>query len=336
MTASRLRLDQLTTHETGPFCIDAVYRGIDRKVASRLRRRDVGAVYCYEDGALETFRAAKKLGVQCLYDLPIGYWRAARELLTIEKERWPQWASTIRGFCDSPQKLARKDEELDLADRVFVASQFTKKTLQQHPAAVANIHVIPYGFPEVGPARSYPGLGQRKIRLIFVGGLSQRKGIADLFAIADKLKQDVELTVVGRRPSAECPALSQALARWTWIETMPHARVLETMREHDILVFPSLFEGFGLVITEAMSQGTPVITTDRTAGPDLIDHGVNGWLVEAGSTSALEQCLQEILKDPETIGVVGERARQSAIRRPWSVYGEELASQVIHCLANND
>ena len=52
------------------------------------------------------------------------------------------------------------------------------------------------------------------------------------------------------------------------------------MREHDVFVFPSLFEGFGLVITESMSQGTPVITTDRTAGPDLIKNDENGWLLK--------------------------------------------------------
>ena len=50
------------------------------------------------------------------------------------------------------------------------------------------------------------------------------------------------------------------------------------MKEHDVLIFPSLFEGFGLVITEAMAQGTPVITTDRTAGPDVISDNENGCL----------------------------------------------------------
>jgi glycosyltransferase involved in cell wall biosynthesis len=54
----------------------------------------------------------------------------------------------------------------------------------------------------------------------------------------------------------------------------PHFRIHEVLREmqrHDVLVFPSLFEGFGLVIVEAMSQGLPVITTSHTAGPDIIE-----------------------------------------------------------------
>ena len=101
------------------------------------------------------------------------------------------------------------------------------------------------------------------------------------------------------------------------------------MREQDVLVFPSLFEGFGLVITEAMSQGTPVITTDRTAGPDLITHGENGWLIEAGSTEALKQAIEELLYRPEMIESTGRAAMETARLRPWEVYGMELAKAVI-------
>jgi glycosyltransferase involved in cell wall biosynthesis len=101
------------------------------------------------------------------------------------------------------------------------------------------------------------------------------------------------------------------------------------MRSHDVFVFPSLFEGFGLVITEAMSQGTPVITTDRTAGPDLITHGENGWLIKAGSTESLVNQLEQLVKNPEAIRAAGVHARKTAAARPWSVYGHELAVAIM-------
>jgi glycosyltransferase involved in cell wall biosynthesis len=264
-----------------------------------------------------------------LYDLPIGYWRAARRLLKDERERWPQWAATMPGFHDSDEKLARKDEELRLADRIYVASQFTKQTLTDYPGTLAPVEVIPYGFPAVGPPRDYSDRATRKLKLLFVGGLSQRKGIADVFAVAEMLKDDVELTIVGQGAVNECVALSNALKRHHWVPSLPHAQILDLMREHDILLFPSLFEGFGLVITEAMSQGTPVITTERTAGPDLIQHEKNGWLIAAGNTSALQSQIESILNDRDSIQSVGEQARQSAMVRPWSVYGKELANSVI-------
>lgn len=330
LIASKAHIPGLTTHEKGIFSIDAVYQSLDRHVAvslsQRIKQQKIDAVYAYEDGAAYSFREAKELGIKCFYDLPIGYWRAAQRLLKPEQERWPEWESTLTGLKDSDVKLARKDEELMLADRIVVASQFTADTLRDFPGQLVPIQVVPYGFPAVGEARHYTDFNTpRPLQLLFVGGLSQRKGIADLFAAVEALAPYVELTVVGRKATDNCPALDAALSRHRWIPSLPHAAVLKIMREHDVLVFPSLFEGFGLVITEAMSQGTPVITTNRTAGPDLIEHGYNGWLVEAGSTSALQSSIEHLIREPRSIAAAGRAAMETARSRPWSIYGQELA-----------
>ncbi|UOG75799.1 glycosyltransferase family 4 protein [Hymenobacter tibetensis] len=331
--ASKAGFKSLHGHETGPYSVDAVYQSLDQRVGTMLQpaiKQGVRGVYAYEDGAVQSFRVAKRLGLQCLYDLPIGYWRAARRLLEPELERWPAWAPTLTGFGDSDAKLARKDEELQLADHIFVASRFTAYTLQDFPGPLAPIEVIPYGYPPVGSSRDYSSLNSgRPLKLLFVGSLSQRKGIADLFAAVDIIGSRVELTVVGRKANDNCPALDVELAKHRWISSLPHDQVLALMREHDVFVFPSLFEGFGLVITEAMSQGVPVITTDRTAGPDLIEHGRNGWLVDAGSTEALVASIEELLLRPSVVAEAGRAALESARARPWEVYGRELAAAIM-------
>jgi len=337
LLASRAGLRSLTAHERGAFCVDAVYRSLDLHIAHGLAKAGTAAagrsgVYAYEDGALASFQAARSLGIARLYDLPIGYWRAARRLLDAEQARWPEWQSTLTGFLDSEEKLARKDQELRLADRIFVASSFTRRTLADFPGPLAAIEVIPYGFPAVGDARQHAALAGRPLKLLFVGGLSQRKGIADLFAAVRALGSRVELTVVGAKAVEGNAALDAALAAHRWIPSLPHDAILKLMREHDVFVFPSLFEGFGLVITEAMSQGTPVITTDRTAGPDLIEHGRNGWLVEAGNTAALQASIENLLQHPEQVAAAGREAMDTARRRPWEVYGRELAEAVARTL----
>lgn len=332
LVAGKLNLSMLTSHETGLFCVDSVYRQLDKKVSNRLKKginKNVRSVYAYEDGALYTFRKAHELGLNCFYDLPIGYWRAARKLLSIEKERWPEWSATLTGLQDSEAKLKRKDEELALADRIFVASSFTAKTLDEYPGKLAPVEVIPYGFPKPVAHREYLGFGRKRpLKLLFVGGLSQRKGIADVFSVADKFQSNVSLTVVGYKASNNCKVLDQNLAKHTWIPSLPHSKILELMKNQDVLIFPSHFEGFGMVITEAMSQGTPVITTNRTAGPDFINHGENGWLVEAGSTLALEECIESLLQNPEMISKAGKAARETAGSRPWDVYGSELVNAI--------
>lgn len=328
-------ISALTRHERGIFSIDAVYRNLDKHVACSLQgKADHGlkAVYAYEDGALFSFREAKRLGIKCLYDLPIGYWRAAEKYLAIEKERWPAWASTLTASYNSLSKLDKKDEELFLADEVFVASRFTADTLTEFKASTPRIKIIPYGFPEVTEHRDYSTGINGPLKVLFVGGLSQRKGIAYLFEVARALGRHVELTIVGSKTTNACAALDGELSRYRWFASLPHEQVLALMRAHDVLVFPSLFEGFGLVITEAMSQGTPVITTERTAGPDLISHEENGWLVNAGSSEALQHTLEKILSNRRLVRSVGKEALRTASIRPWSVYGSELAESVKNAL----
>lgn len=334
LLGNRLGVQSLTKHEVGVFSVDRVFQHLDRKTAKQALTGKYDAVYCYEDGAYKTFREIKrsKTPVTCLYDLPIGYWRSARKYLKVEVERWPEWQSTMPAFRDSQEKLDRKDEELRLADHIFVASSFTKSTLQDCPFETAKVDVVPYGFPAVGPEKETNGLESRPLKVLYVGGLTQRKGLADVFAVHEQLKADMELTVLGRGNTKDCKPLRLALNQVNWIESAPHSEVIRIMREHDVLVFPSLFEGFGLVITEAMSQGTPVITTDRTAGADLIRHGHNGWLIEASSTEALKTQVEELLNQKQLIVDCGINARLTASQRPWSTYGAEMAHRITEAL----
>ena len=330
----RIGLKNAVAHETGWACVDAIYSSLDRRVAGRIgqmaTKNKPDAIYAYEDGALQSFRQAKLNGINCIYDLPIGYWRAAREMLGAERERWPDWAGTLTGLRDSDRKLARKDEEISLADNIVVASSFTKKTLKYFPGGLPGVNVVPYAFPPVAAERHYPLItGARPLKLLFVGGLSQRKGIADLFAAVQSFGNKVDLTVVGSKLVDNCAVLNEALTKHRWIPSLPHDGVLKLMHQHDVLVFPSLFEGFGLVITEAMAQGTPVITTDRTAGPDIITDGENGWLMEAGSTSKLQEAIERLLVQPALIKATGQAAMATASKRPWTVYGEELLDVII-------
>lgn len=326
----KLKLNSLTAHERGMFCVDNICHDLDHKVAKYVRKNQerIGGVYAYEDCALETFHTAKHSGIKCIYDLPIGYWRAMRSLLNEERAKNPEWAMTLGGFNDSDKKLERKDEELKLADKIYVASSFTKKTLEMYPGKLADIEVIPYGFPPVNLQRKYDNIQNRKIRVLFVGGLSQRKGISYFFETIKGLEDRIEVTVVGRGNLDACPALKEALSKVNYIPSLPHDEILRLMATQDLFIFPSLFEGFGLVITEAMSQGTPVITTDRTCGPDILHDGVDGWIVKAGEAQSIRKLLVDFINDPSALVSAGQAARYTAAKRPWSIYEKELAESV--------
>ena len=326
----KFKLNSLTEHEKGVFCVDSICHDLDNKVAKYItkNKKAIDGVYAYEDLALKTFSVAKANNIKCLYDLPIGYWRAMRSLLNEEREKNPEWAMTLGGFNDSDKKLQRKDDELRLADKIYVASSFTKKTLEMYPEKLADIEVIPYGFPPINIERKYDGIKDRKIKVLFVGGLSQRKGLSYFFDAIKGLEDKIEATVVGRGNINECTALKNALSNVNYIPSLPHDEILKLMSNHDLFIFPSLFEGFGLVITEAMSQGTPVITTDRTCGPDIIHNGVDGWVIEAGNPAPIRQLLEGFIETPELLVKAGKEALKTASNRPWSVYEYELAESI--------
>lgn len=326
----RLKLYHLIKHEKGIFCIDNVCHALDKKIAQYIlkNKENIGGVYAYEDVALNTFRAAKKENIKCLYDLPIGYWRAMHSLLKEEKEKNPEWAMTLGGFNDSEEKLQQKEQELHLADKIFVASSFTKKTLELYPDKLADIEVIPYGFPPININRTYNNIKDRKIRILFVGGLSQRKGLSYFFDAIVGLEDKIETTVVGKGDLSQCTVLRKALSKVNYIPSLSHNKILELMATQDLFIFPSLFEGFGLVITEAMSQGTPVITTDRTCGPDIINNGIDGWIVKAGTSEPIKNLLVQFIANPEILIEAGKKAMQTAAQRPWSVYEKKLGESI--------
>lgn len=339
LTAAKIGLKQLTRHTNGIFSIDAVYQSLDKHVASKITadsHSELKAIYAYEDGAYYTFNKAKQARLHCIYDLPTGYWRAARKLLANEQERWPEWMSTMTGFQDSDEKLLAKDVELGLADLVFVASTFTANTLKDYPGQLPPVKVIPYGFPSVDFAAAKRTHGGNRLKLLFVGKLTQQKGLADLFAVAETLKNHVSLTVVGHKAVENCQPLNDELSKHRWIPTLPHGDILKIMREHDILVFPSLFDGFGLVISEAMSQGIPVLASNRSAGPDLIKDGENGWLFKAGSAPSLMAVFEGILLNRQSIKSIAHAALETANARPWRVYRQELSTAINNTLAPID
>src|SRR5437660_8584124 len=96
------------------------------------------------------------------------------------------------------------------------------------------------------------------------------------------------------------------------------------MKQVDLFVFPSLAEGFGLVIGEAMACGVPVLATQNTGGPDLITDGIEGWCVAAHSTSALIERLEWACTHRDGLFEMGMRARQSAERWTWADYRRRL------------
>jgi len=333
MAANRLKLHHFSRHETGAFCIDAVYQAQDRMTARQLRKfpRSFSGVYTYEDGALETLAAAQELGIRRIYDLPIAYWEARRQLLAEEAERLPAWKVTLGGgVSDSEAKLSRKTKELDLSELVICPSQFVARSLPESARLQKKIVVAPFGSPVNAPGKSnLPASAGKKLRVLFAGSMSQRKGLGDLFAAMRLLhRSDVELVVLGT-PEAPMEFYRKEFDGFIHETNRPHAKVLELMRSCDVFCLPSIAEGRALVMQEAMSQGLPLIITPNTGGEDLIDEGVTGFLVPIRRADLIAEKIAWFADNRPALFEMSRAAQTKAGQLTWDAYGKTVANAIL-------
>jgi glycosyltransferase involved in cell wall biosynthesis len=327
LIASRAGLEFATKHEQGFFSVDAVYKSFDKSVSRHLVNVICKSVYCYEDGALETFRAARSKRLTRIYDLPIAHWTTVRRLMEEEADRLPDWACTMQGLSDSESKLCRKDEELELADVIICPSFFVRDSLPAHILLKKRVEVVPFGSPAV--SESVPenrALGP--LRVLFAGSMTQRKGLADLFSAIKMLDSNrFELHVLGT-PIASMSFYKSQLPNFIHHHPRANAQVLNLMRSCDVFILPSIVEGRALVQQEAMSCGLPIIVTRNAGGEDLVEDGKAGFLVPIRNPSAIAEKLELLFKNRNILAEMGKAAQLKAQMLSWANYRERIVEIV--------
>jgi glycosyltransferase involved in cell wall biosynthesis len=333
----RLGLRSITKHEIGWACVDSVYTNLDINVAKRLpsfvEKYGVNAVYAYEDGALESFKKAKSLGLLCVYDLPIAYWETGRQLMLEEAERMPRWAKTLGGgIKDSDAKLERKVRELELADVIVGPGHFVMNSL---PSWSKNKKIVmaPFGSPEnksENKPKEYNNSAERPLRVLFVGSMGQRKGLGDLLSAMKLLNtKSVELVVMGSL-LAPLAFYKEEFGDFIYEPPRPHSEVLKLMASCDVFCLPSIVEGRALVMQEAMTQGLPIIITRNTGGEDLVKDGETGFIVPIRSPEIIAEKIQWFLDHKDKIPEMGISARNHAESYTWANYGNKVVQSIFN------
>ncbi len=309
--------------------VDAVYREFDQHVAREIERDPPAVVYAYEDAGEATFAAARKVGAQCVYELPIAYWQTTQRLLHEEAARLPEWRRTLGGIDDPAEKLERKVREIEGADVVVVPSRFVLDSLPPHIRTGRRCVVAPFGSPlPVDPSAHHSRPVSSRLRVLFAGAMSQRKGLADLFAAMRLLgHSDVELVVMGSL-YAPLSFYRDQYAGFVYEPPRPHHQVLELMRSCDVLALPAIVEGRALVQQEALASGLPIVVTINAGGDDLIDEGRTGFLVPIRSPEVLAERLAWFADHRESLPGMRQYAIAKAEATGWPGYESRVRSAV--------
>lgn len=193
------------------------------------------------------------------------------------------------GLLAGQELLDRESQELQLAGLVLVASSFTRDSIMAQGVDPARIRIVAYGLPEVPSFGSFDTSRSETLNLVFVGALSERKGVTLLLRAVRELERrsvPVKLDLIGSvvpgfsfDPGG---GLGPNVTHWSGLSDTEVAR---RVRDAHYLVLPSVCEGFGRVLIEALAMGTGVVTTERSAGPDLEERHPEAPIVIAPAAS---------------------------------------------------
>ena len=303
---------------------------LDRQVAQN-HLKNITAIYSYEDIAAITFEKAKQQDILCLYDLPIPFYQTTRQIMQQEAERFPSLKESIQTIHEPDWKLKRKQREIELADHIFVASSVTQRSLTNIGIDANKISVIPYGSPI---ETFQPQLKSDDcFRVIFIGRFSPLKGIHYLLQAWKELKsknqlKNAQLVFVGENRFPQKWLEERYSGLYQQIPSVSHFSLNQYYSQASILVLPSLIDGFGLVVVEAMACGIPVIITANTGASDIITDGVEGFIIPIRDVEALKDKLEWCYSHPQELAEMGRAARRKAEELNWGLYRQRLADKV--------
>jgi glycosyltransferase involved in cell wall biosynthesis len=286
-------------------------------------------LFSYSYAARDIFRFAKKQGWRTVLG-QIDPGPVEEKIVAEEATRVPDLAGDWQPA--PPEYWDNWQEECNLADHIIVNSEWSRACLVEAGIGSSKLIVMPlaYELPEVGGQKSevggqksevrsqrsevsgerqYPDRfdEQRPLRVLFLGQVNLRKGVARLFDAIRQLKNEpVEFEFVGRVQVA-VPADLKNNARVRWIGTVPRGKTGDFYRTADVLIFPTLSDGFGLTQLEAQAHGLPVIAS-RCCG-EVVKHGANGLLLDEPVADVIVEALRSCLADPSRLAAFSAASR---------------------------
>jgi glycosyltransferase involved in cell wall biosynthesis len=220
------------------------------------------------------------------------------------------------------------------ADGIIVSSDFVQNGLLDIGVPASRIRIVPPGGDRLHTVQTLPSVASRRdsvgpLRILWVGQPIARKGFPQFLKAAGRMPHhSVELALVF--PSTATIAIPQ---RADFPPVCLHSHVTgEELRSlylaHDVLVMPSLYEGFGMVYAEALNAGLPVICTPNTGVATLISQGIDGWVIDPGDADALTDLLLACAVDVERIRAMRAAATALGARLTWSRFRSELIESI--------
>ena len=313
--SSQALVDRVDTYSLGAF---------ERYVAATLPPCDF--FIAMSGAGLRPGRRAQENGAIYICDRGSSHMRYQVNILAEEYARWGCAPERLR-----PIPIAREEAEYSAADIIFVPSEFSFRTFVEMGVPARKLRKVVLA---ADVKRYYPVAQPNpdEFCVLYVGQIAFRKGIPYLLEAFAKLRHPRKrLRLIGNVEERIKPYLKTAcLDRVVFEGTQPLEGVREAMSQAHVTMLPSIEDGFGMVLAEAMACGSPVISTVNTGGADLYEDGQEGFIVPIRDAKALCEAL-------ERLG--GNAALQQAMSTAalakmqhlggWTQYGDTVVATLV-------
>jgi glycosyltransferase involved in cell wall biosynthesis len=215
------------------------------------------------------------------------------------------------------------------ADAVIALTSHMKKEMQK--LCLRHVHVIPNGIDvKKFNINKDEKISMNTKTILFVGRLNKIKGVEYLIQAVSIIRNNynVKLIIIGDgeeknvlKELADNLNLSDCICFTGLID---NDKIPEHMTQVDIFVLPSLSEGLPVVILEAMASGLPIVATNVGGLPDILEDGVNGFLVEPGNPEQLAEKIALLLMDNILRKKMSETNRKETKKYDWCYVVEQF------------
>lgn len=299
--------------------------------AARSIPADTDIFVGFAGSSLRSMRRARALGAATVLQRSSVHIETQMAMLHTEYARRGQ-----RFVPPTAATLARETAEYAEADLIEVPSRFAAKSFLDRGFDPDKIAITPMGvdFETFLPKTKEDDV----FRVIFAGGLSFQKGSANLLeAMAGLDLPNFEFWHLGTVNPEMAPLVARHAA--------PHLKFLGHIPQHSlgwyysqgsVLILPSIQDGFGMVVPQAMSCGLPVICSTATGAADIIQDGHTGLIVPPADTEAIAQAVRMLYAAPDRARLMGAAARASLDQiATWDSYGARITSLYLDLAADS-
>jgi glycosyltransferase involved in cell wall biosynthesis len=282
-------------------------------------------VHTWPLGALRTLKAARRLGIPTVLERPNAHTRLAYEVVAEECKRIGVALPPGHEHAYNEAILRHEEKEYELADYLLCPSEFVVETFVAEGFPREKLLRHTYGFD---PSIFFPPPGDRPERpgltVLFVGVAAVRKGLhlaLDAW-LRSPASSEGTFLIAGEFVPAYRERLADQLSHPS-VQALGHRTdVPDLMRSSDVLVLPSLEEGYGLVCAEALACGCVPLVSD--ACTEVCRHLENALVHHAGDVDALTEHLTMLHRDPQLLERLRGAALRSAPDATWRRAGDVL------------